>query len=85
MNARAQDHQLCCQHGWPGDHTDWDELAPRLRDAADVLAADLRGFGQSDKYEADPEEIYSAHGQARAVAAVRRKAASRTRWWQVMM
>jgi pimeloyl-ACP methyl ester carboxylesterase len=57
-------------HGWPGDHTDWDELVPRLTDAADVLAPDLRGFGQSDKYEADPEEIYSANGQARAVAAL---------------
>jgi pimeloyl-ACP methyl ester carboxylesterase len=57
-------------HGWPGDHTDWDALVPRLRDAADVLAPDLRGFGQSDKYEADPEEIYSAHGQARAIAAL---------------
>jgi len=57
-------------HGWPGDHTDWDQLVPGLRDVADVLAPDLRGFGQSDKYEADPEEIYSAHGQARAVAAL---------------
>jgi pimeloyl-ACP methyl ester carboxylesterase len=35
-----------------------------------VLAPDLRGFGQSDKYEADAEEIYSANGQARAVAAL---------------
>jgi pimeloyl-ACP methyl ester carboxylesterase len=57
-------------HGWPGDHTDWDQLIPRLTDVADVLAPDLRGFGRSDKYEADPEEIYSAHGQARAVAAL---------------
>jgi pimeloyl-ACP methyl ester carboxylesterase len=57
-------------HGWPGDHTDWDQLVPKLTDIADVLAPDLRGFGQSDKYEADPEEIYSAHGQARAVAAL---------------
>jgi pimeloyl-ACP methyl ester carboxylesterase len=57
-------------HGWPGDHTDWDQLVPRLTDVADVLAPDLRGFGQSDKYEADPEEIYSARGQARAVAAL---------------
>jgi pimeloyl-ACP methyl ester carboxylesterase len=57
-------------HGWPGDHTDWDQLVPRLKDVADVLAPDLRGFGRSDKYEADPEEVYSAAGQARAVAAL---------------
>jgi pimeloyl-ACP methyl ester carboxylesterase len=57
-------------HGWPGDHTDWDQLIPHLRDVADVLAPDLRGFGRSDKYEADPEEVYSARGQARAVAAL---------------
>jgi len=41
-----------------------------LSEVADVLAPDLRGFGQSDKHEADPEEIYSARGQARAVAAL---------------
>jgi pimeloyl-ACP methyl ester carboxylesterase len=34
------------------------------------MAPDLRGFGQSDKYEADLEEIYSAQGQARAVTAL---------------
>jgi pimeloyl-ACP methyl ester carboxylesterase len=44
--------------------------AADLTDVADVLTPDLRGFGQSDKHEADPEEICSAHGQARAVAAL---------------
>jgi pimeloyl-ACP methyl ester carboxylesterase len=57
-------------HGWPGDHTDWDQLAPLLNDAADMLRPDLRGFGQSDKHAADPEEIYSGRGQARAVIAL---------------
>ena len=57
-------------HGWPGDHTDWDQLVPGLADHADVLRPDLRGFGQSDKHEADPEEIYSGRGQARAVVAL---------------
>jgi pimeloyl-ACP methyl ester carboxylesterase len=57
-------------HGWPGDHTDWDQLAPALAQVADVLRPDLRGFGQSDKHEADPEEIYSGRGQARAVVAL---------------
>lgn len=57
-------------HGWPGDHTDWDQLVPRLIDVADVVWPDLRGFGQSDKHDADPEEMYSGRGQARAVAAL---------------
>jgi pimeloyl-ACP methyl ester carboxylesterase len=57
-------------HGWPGDHTDWDQLVPRLTDVADVVWPDLRGFGHSDKFEADPEEMYSGLGQARAVAAL---------------
>jgi pimeloyl-ACP methyl ester carboxylesterase len=42
-------------HGWPGDHTDWDQLVPGVTDIGDVLRPDLRGFGQSDKHEADPE------------------------------
>ncbi len=57
-------------HGWPGDHTDWDRVAPGLAGVADVLVPDLRGFGRSDKHEADPEETYSGRGQARAVAAL---------------
>jgi pimeloyl-ACP methyl ester carboxylesterase len=57
-------------HGWPGDHTDWDEIVPRLTDVADVLRPDLRGFGQSDKHEANPEQMYSGRGQARAVVAL---------------
>ena len=50
-------------HGWPGDHTDWDEIVPRLTDGADVLRPDLRGFGQSDKHKANPEQMYSGRGQ----------------------
>jgi pimeloyl-ACP methyl ester carboxylesterase len=57
-------------HGWPGDHTDWDQVIRSLDDVAGVLRPDLRGFGQSDKYEADVEAFYSGHGQARAVIAL---------------
>src|SRR4051794_24497392 len=49
-------------HGWPGDRHDWREVVPRLAHA-DVLVPDLRGFGESDKHEADPGEQYSAAGQ----------------------
>jgi pimeloyl-ACP methyl ester carboxylesterase len=50
-------------HGWPGDHADYREVVPRLRDRADVVVPDLRGFGESDKGAGD----YSAQGQARSV------------------
>jgi pimeloyl-ACP methyl ester carboxylesterase len=54
-------------HGWPGDRTDFREVVPLLSSATDVVAADLRGFGESDKHLADPMEQYSADAQARSV------------------
>jgi pimeloyl-ACP methyl ester carboxylesterase len=50
-------------HGWPGDHADYRDVVARLRDRADVVVPDLRGFGASDKGAGD----YSAQGQARSV------------------
>lgn len=57
-------------HGWPGDHTDYDQLVPLLAGHADVLVPDLRGFGQSDKPDVDPEYYYSGQGQARGIIAL---------------
>jgi pimeloyl-ACP methyl ester carboxylesterase len=57
-------------HGWPGDRTDYEALAPLVADFADVITPDLRGFGESDKHRADPEESYSPQAQARAIAAL---------------
>jgi pimeloyl-ACP methyl ester carboxylesterase len=54
-------------HGWPGDHADYRAVTPRLRDGADVIACDLRGFGASDKHPQDPATAYSAAAQARSV------------------
>jgi pimeloyl-ACP methyl ester carboxylesterase len=54
-------------HGWPGDHADYREVAPLLSDRADVVAADLRGLGASDKHQEDPATAYSAAAQARSV------------------
>jgi pimeloyl-ACP methyl ester carboxylesterase len=55
-------------HGWPGDRTDFRRVVPRLAASAEVVAADLRGFGESDKHERPPAEAYSAAAQARSVA-----------------
>ena len=57
-------------HGWPGDRTDYNALAPILAQHADVIVPDLRGFGQSDKHLVEPETVYSAPGQAKGVIAL---------------
>ena len=54
-------------HGWPGDRTDYREVVPLVSAAADVIVPDLRGFGESDKHEADPASQYNAAAQARSL------------------
>jgi pimeloyl-ACP methyl ester carboxylesterase len=54
-------------HGWPGDHADHREVMALLREHADVVAPDLRGFGASDKHREDPATAYGAAAQARSV------------------
>lgn len=39
-------------HGFPLDHTVWDEVIPLLKDDFDLILPDLRGFGQSDAVNA---------------------------------
>jgi pimeloyl-ACP methyl ester carboxylesterase len=53
-------------HGWPGDRTDYREVVPLLS-GIDVVVPDLRGFGESDKHEAEPSREYTAAAQARSV------------------
>ncbi|ABG99877.1 epoxide hydrolase (plasmid) [Rhodococcus jostii RHA1] len=55
-------------HGWPGDRTDYRDMVPLLSESLDVVIPDLRGFGTSDKHDADPAEQYSAKAQARSIA-----------------
>jgi pimeloyl-ACP methyl ester carboxylesterase len=54
-------------HGWPGDRTDYREVVPLVSGPADVIVPDLRGFGESDKHEADPASQYTAAAQARSL------------------
>jgi pimeloyl-ACP methyl ester carboxylesterase len=54
-------------HGWPGDRSDFRLVAPLVSDAADVVVADLRGFGESDRHPVSPDEGYTAPAQARSV------------------
>ena len=55
-------------HGWPGDRTDYRDVLPLVSAAADVVVPDLRGFGGSDKHQADPASQYTAAAQARSIA-----------------
>lgn len=57
-------------HGWPGDRSDYNALAPLLAEVAEVIVPDLRGFGESDQHPADAERAYSGNGQARAIIAL---------------
>ena len=54
-------------HGWPGDRADYRQVAPLVSAAAEVIVPDLRGFGESDKHQADPAAQYDAAAQARSV------------------
>ena len=54
-------------HGWPGDHTDYEDVVPLLTADFEVVVPDLRGFGESDKHLEPPAEAYSAAAQARSV------------------
>ena len=54
-------------HGWPGDRTDYRDVAPLLAAAAEVIVPDLRGFGESDKHPAEPASQYAAAAQARSL------------------
>ncbi len=55
-------HTLLLIHGFPQDHTLWTGTAEALREAADVITPDLRGFGGDERPlpEAMTMEAYAA-------------------------
>lgn len=50
---RGRGAPLVLIHGYPLDHSIWDEIVPLLENDFDLIIPDLRGFGQSDVMEAD--------------------------------
>ena len=57
---------LLLLHGYPQTHTMWHKVAPRLAEDFTVVAADLRGYGDSDKPAGDSEHFnYSKRAMAR--------------------
>ncbi len=50
---RGAGEALVLVHGYPLDHSIWDQAAPLLEADFDVILPDLRGFGNSEIMEAD--------------------------------
>lgn len=56
---------LLLWHGAPQTHATWHKIAPRLAEHYTVVAADLRGYGDSSKPEGGPNHInYSKRAMA---------------------
>ena len=56
---------LLLLHGYPQTHTMWHKVAPLLARDFTVVAADLRGYGDSGKLEGDSEHLnYSKRAMA---------------------
>jgi len=61
-------------HGIPQTHVMWHKLAPRLAKEFTVVAADLRGYGDSSKPPTDPDHApYSKRAMARDQVEVMRQ------------
>jgi haloacetate dehalogenase len=48
---------LLLLHGFPQTHAMWRHVAPKLAERFTVVAADLRGYGQSEKIPGDPAHV----------------------------
>jgi pimeloyl-ACP methyl ester carboxylesterase len=69
--AGAETAAVVLLHGWPGDGTDYRQVAPLLTAEHRVVVPDLRGFGDSDRHVGgDPDRFYSPSAQAASVAAL---------------
>jgi len=56
---------LLLLHGYPQTHTMWHKVAPFLAQDFTVVAADLRGYGDSGKLEGGPDHVnYSKRAMA---------------------
>ena len=56
---------LLLLHGYPQTHLMWAKIAPRLAEHFTVVMSDLRGYGDSDKPQSDPQhETYSFRSMA---------------------
>ncbi|MGQ0543789.1 MAG: alpha/beta fold hydrolase [Betaproteobacteria bacterium] len=59
-------------HGYPQTHVLWHKVAPRLAERYTVVAPDLRGYGDSDKPQAAPDDhvVYCKRTTAKDLSAL---------------
>jgi pimeloyl-ACP methyl ester carboxylesterase len=62
---RGDGAPLVLIHGYPLDHSIWNEVAPLLEPDFDLIIPDMRGFGDSDAMEADDSIVDYASDIAR--------------------
>jgi pimeloyl-ACP methyl ester carboxylesterase len=67
---RGRGEPVVLLHGWPGFWYDWRRVIVTLGEEVDVVALDFRGFGDSDKPEGDPKEVYAPERLAADVLAL---------------
>src|SRR5213596_3785912 len=61
----GQGAPVLLMHGYPQTHVLWHKIAPKLAEKFSVVAADLRGYGDSSKPEGrDKHENYSKRAMA---------------------
>ncbi|MBC8023062.1 MAG: alpha/beta hydrolase [Burkholderiales bacterium] len=66
IGPKREGPALLLLHGYPQTHAIWHKVAPRLAEKFNVVAADLRGYGDSAKPPAAPgHESYSKRVMAR--------------------
>src|SRR6476619_2374262 len=64
--ARPGAPALLLLHGYPQTHAIWHRIAPRLAERFNVVASDLRGYGDSGKPATTPDHApYSKREMAR--------------------
>jgi pimeloyl-ACP methyl ester carboxylesterase len=54
-HRRGSGTSVVLLRGWPGDRADWRAVLPRLPKELEVVAPDLRGFGDSDKHRREAD------------------------------
>jgi haloacetate dehalogenase len=73
VGPRRSAPALLLLHGYPQTHAMWHKVAPRLAGSYNVVATDLRGYGDSGKPPTDPEHApYSKRAMAADQVAVMR-------------
>jgi pimeloyl-ACP methyl ester carboxylesterase len=61
---------LLLVHGWPGFYYEWRHVIKPLAERFEVVAPDMRGYGETDKPDLPPEEGYTDAAMAEDMLAL---------------